>query len=359
MTIKNSMQLHEVAKIVVRGTNWLGDAVMSMPALDRLRNSFPSSQITLLAPPRSSEILTGHRAVDRIVPYLRKEQGTKAFYETLRFMRQERFDIAILFQNAFEAGLLAFLGGARIRVGYDTQGRGLLLNHPVVAPLKPSNRHETYAYLDLIAEAERAVLGLTPGASQSNVPVIELQTAWQEEARSLLAGLKLPPARRSIAINAGATNSRAKCWPVARFAELADRLISEFDSNIILIGAPSERDSAEQLRRLTKQPERVANLAGLTSIVQMAGVLSICELLVTNDTGPAHVSAAMGTPTLTIFGPTNEYETAPLGKRSSIIRAEDIECARCMHRDCPIDHRCMTRIEVEAVFQRVLPLLSL
>ena len=128
------------------------------------------------------------------------------------------------------------------------------------------------------------------------------------------------------------------------------------DAQIVLIGAASERANAASVIQQMNQPGAV-NLAGETTMAELIGLLARCDLLVTNDTGPAHVAAALGTPTLTIFGPTNEFETAPTGKQSELIRAEGIECARCMHRDCPIDHRCMTRIAPEDVLARARALL--
>ncbi|HMV50506.1 MAG TPA: glycosyltransferase family 9 protein, partial [Blastocatellia bacterium] len=153
-----------------------------------------------------------------------------------------------------------------------------------------------------------------------------------------------------------ATNSRAKCWPEAYFAALADKLIDDFGAQVVFIGAASERANAEGV--IQKMARREAlNLAGETTMAELVGLLAECSLLVSNDTGPAHVAAALGTPTLTIFGPTNEFETAPTGLRAELIRAPGIDCARCMHRDCPIDHRCMTRITPEDVLARARSLL--
>jgi heptosyltransferase-2 len=181
--------------------------------------------------------------------------------------------------------------------------------------------------------------------------------AQRQAAESLLrrAGVD-SDSRPLVALNAGATNSRAKRWPEDRFAALADRLIESLDSRIVFIGAASERDCAERVIRQMKRRGAI-NLAGETGITELIGALDACDLLISNDTGPAHIAAALGRPTLTIFGPTNEFETAPRGPRAGSIRAEGIDCARCMLRDCPIDHRCMTRIASEEVFERALKLL--
>ncbi len=133
-------------------------------------------------------------------------------------------------------------------------------------------------------------------------------------------------------------------------------MIDELSAQVILIGAPSERDNAERVIAQMRHSGAI-NLAGQTNIVELVGVLDRCNLLISNDTGPAHIAAALGRPTLTIFGPTNEFETAPRGLRAALLRAEGIECARCMLRDCPIDHRCMTRITVDEVAERSFLLL--
>ena len=347
------MSSREIRKILVRGTNWLGDAVMTIPALQQLRTSFPQAHITLLAPPRAAEVFTGFAQVDEIIVYRRKEQGKRAFLHAVQQLRREQVDLALLFQNAFEAALLAFLGRAQVRIGYDTQGRGALLTHKLKRSEQNRNRHQTNDYLDLVAEAERVCLSSAAAAVRKTIPAL---TASAEQRQ--VAAKFLPPTGKRIALNVGATNSRAKCWPEDRFAALADRMVAELNAQIVLIGAGSERENAARVIAQMQHPGAAKNLAGETSIAALMGVLASCDLLVTNDTGPAHVSAALSIPTLTIFGPTNEFETAPLGVRAELIRAKGIECARCMHRECPIDHRCMTRITVDAVAEKVYSLLE-
>ena len=360
----------DIKKILVRGTNWLGDAVMTIPAMLRLRESFPNSRITLLAPPRAAEIFTGFPQVDEIILYRRKEEGEKAFLETTQRLRRERFDLAILFQNAFEAALLAFLGNVKLRIGFDTQGRGFLLTHKLNKPA--ANRHQTNDYLDLVIEAERTCIQnrahINPVQTRVNppnppdppsIPVMTAQASQLSSASNLLRQFGIQNGNNKlIVLNAGATNSRAKCWPENYFAELADRMVHELDAKIILIGAGAERENAERVIAQMKHPTSALNLAGKSTIPELIGILAKANLVITNDTGPAHVAAALSVPTLTIFGPTNEFETAPLGKNSELIRAEGIECERCMHRECPIDHRCMTRITVDVVAEKSLSLLE-
>lgn len=351
-------ETNKIERILVRGTNWIGDAVMAAPALERLRASFPQAHITLLSPPRTAELFEGVSYVDRTEVY-RRQEGVGAFFGAVRRLRARRIDLAVLFQNAFEAALLSWLGGARLRIGYAEQGRGPLLTHRLHRGLEHRNRHQVNDYLDIVAECERAC-SIEPPAMPDSArwPSLRASAAQTAAAQSVLRRLgNGANAGPLVALNAGATNSRAKCWPAERFAALADRLIEQAGARIVMIGAGAERESAQAvLNRMTHSDG--VNLAGETSMAELFGLLAACDLLVSNDTGPAHIAAALGRPTLTVFGPTNEFETSPTGPRAELLRAEGIECARCMHRDCPIDHRCMTRLSAEDVFARAERLLG-
>lgn len=345
-----------IDRILVRGTNWLGDAVMTTPALQRLRSSFPRAHISLLATPLTAGLFVDSPLLDEVIEYRRREDGRRAFIATVRRLRARRYDLAVLFQNAFEAALLAWLGGARLRAGFAEQGRGLLLTHPLQRHSQP--RHQVHDYLEIVAACERACLGTNfQPAVATPLPALAANSTQRRAAAELLHSFGINrDARPLIALNAGATNSRAKCWPAERFAVLADRLRNELGAQIVLIGGAAEFAYAARVTELMKTAGAL-NLAGKTDMVALVGLLALCDLLVSNDTGPAHVAASLGRPTLTIFGPTNEFATAPTGARAAIIRAEGIECARCMHRDCPIDHRCMTRLSTTDVFARARALL--
>jgi heptosyltransferase II len=348
-------------QILVRGTNWLGDAVMTTPALRRLRATFPAARITLLATPRTTGLFAESSLVDNVLSYHRQEEGVRAFMQMTRVLRAHRFDLALLFQNAFEAALLTWLSGIPQRIGYAAQGRSPLLTHRLRRTAAHRNRHQVHDYLDLVLLAERVYERKEPVplAAAELLPQINASVDQLQEAEVLLKQHGLDPHQRPlVALNAGATNSRAKCWPEERFAALADWLIGEQHAQVLLIGAPSERENAARVIQQMKFPQ-ARNLAGETSLVQLIGLLAHCDLLVSNDTGPAHIGAALGRPTLTLFGPTNEFETAPTGLRAALLRVDGVECARCMHRDCPIDHRCMTRLTVEAVAARARHLLAL
>jgi len=350
---------NQIRRIIVRGANWIGDAVMTTPALERLRASFPQSHIALLATPLTTGLFESSPFVDEVIEYRRKEDGTRAFLQTMKLMRARAFDLAVLFQNAFEAALLAWMGGAALRIGFTEQGRGPLLTHKLHRGSRRRNRHQIHDYLDVVAECERVCLGGNFQSQISNpLPFLIVSPAQRQAAESLLRRFGVNSnSRPLVALNTGATNSRAKRWPEDRFAALADQLVEALAARIVFIGAASERDGAERIIQRMKQRDAIS-LAGETSMAELIGALDACDLLISNDTGPAHIAAALGRPTLTVFGPTNEFETAPRGPRAELIRAEGVECARCMLRDCPIDHRCMTRVAPSEVFERALKLME-
>jgi heptosyltransferase-2 len=351
-------------RILVRGTNWIGDAVMSTPALRHLRERFPEAEIVLLATPLTEDLFTDCPWIDHFLPYRRREEGWRAFVRMVQHLRRDRFDIAILFQNAIEAALLTWLAGIPQRVGYQAEGRGRLLTKQLRRGPQHRDRHQIYDYLDLVDAGEAILKGDRPsegtlGSSPMLLPELNVGEGARAQATSQLLPLGITDGGGPrIALNVGATNSRAKCWPTNHYAALADWLVKTFGATILLTGGPSERAAAAAVMAEMGHVKHAFNLAGETSLPVLLGILETCALIISNDTGPAHIAAALGRPVLTLFGPTNEWETAPRGKWATLLRAEDIACARCMHRDCPIDHRCMTQLTVEMVQERVTILLA-
>jgi lipopolysaccharide heptosyltransferase II len=351
-----------VRKIVVRGANWLGDTVMTLPALNLLRQSFPDSEISIITPPGTASLVASTGYVDHVLKYHRKERGIREFLAMCNRLSKEKFDLAVLFQNAFEAALLVFLAGIPERIGFSAQNRGFLLNRPLTPRPAEQIRHQVFDYVELVrvASADASRNGKSGNAISlaPPIPVLRSQEVDREAAKALLT--EISPGGHApapiVTLNAGATNSQAKCWPEEKYAELANRLTNEFGAHIVLIGNSAERPLAERIASAASRA-KISNLAGMTDMQTLIGILDSSAVVIGNDTGPAHVSAALGKPTITIFGPTNEFETAPLGPKTSIVRAENIECQRCMLRTCPIDHRCMERISVERVFNAARPFL--
>lgn len=344
-----------IKRVVVRGTNWVGDAIMTVPALRELRYLLPDAHITLATRSWARGLFEGADFFDDFLLYDQQPGKVGAPFRQALEWRQGRFDLAVLFQNAFEAAFIAAVARVPNSVGYATQYRGWLLTHPLPLPDWRSSRHESFYYLNIIAQLETILQGAAKILDHE--PVFDLSVTDDRKAAAFKL-LQAHGVRREsliVALCPGSINSRAKRWPAERYAALADRLIEEIGVNVLLIGSPGELDvSQEVISKMRREP---LLLTGQTDLAQAAAVLSLVDLLVTNDTGPAHISAALGRPTLVIFGPTNPLTTRPLSPVAEILR-QPPDCAPCMLRDCPIDHRCMTAIKPDEVFAQACVLLT-
>lgn len=352
---KQAIQIERIKRVVVRGTNWVGDTVMTIPALRELRRALPQAHITLATRAWAAGLFADADFIDATLECGQGPKGLRSALREARAWRAQGFDLALLFQNAFGAALIAALAGIPWRIGYATDGRSALLTHPLAVPAWRRERHEVFYYLNIVA----ALGQLLDGAArvETAAPRLELQVSGgrQIEARAILlrhgASLDVP----LVIFCPGATNSRAKRWPAASFAALGDRLIAEAGAEVALIGAREELDVSMEVSGAMRH--KPVMLTGQTDLAQTAAVLHLADLLVTNDTGPAHIAAAVGCPSLVIFGPTDPTTTRPFATSAQIIRRPP-DCAPCMLRDCPIDHRCMTAITPAEVYARAITLLE-
>jgi heptosyltransferase-2 len=342
----------EIKSVVVRGTNWVGDSVMTVPALRALRRVLPEARLTLVVRPSAKGIFADADFVDEILIYERR--NVFAVPGQIREWRKRRFDLAVLFQNAFEAALIPFLAGVPLRLGYATESRQALLTHPLALPDWRSSRHEVFYYLYLVTALEQLLSGASTICESVPDASLQISAKRRAEAENLLRAYGVGEGEPVVALCPGSINSRAKRWPAEAYAALADRLIDS-RRQVLLIGSRDELDVTREVTSRMKQSPIV--LTGKTSLDQITAVLSAVDLVVTNDTGPAHIAAALGRPTLVIFGPTNPLTTRPFAPEAEILRHPP-DCAPCMLRDCPIDHRCMTAITVDEVFERSHALLK-
>jgi len=345
--------IENIKRIVVRGTNWVGDSLMTVPALRALRRLMPDAKITLAIRPSAQGLFADADFVDDLIIYDRQQLSSVA-RQTLEW-RRRRFDLAVLFQNAFEAALIPFAARIPLRLGYATEARQLLLTDPVPLPKWRATRHEVFYYLYLIAALEHTLLGTTTVCDSEPDAALHLSEARKADASALLRNNGVRENKTLVAICPGSINSRAKRWPAERYASLADRLIEESHAEVLLIGSQEELDVSNAVTSQMRQKPVV--LTGKTSVAQVTAMLGLVDLLVTNDTGPAHIAAALGSPTLVIFGPTNPLTTRPFSPVAEILRHPP-DCAPCMLRDCPIDHRCMTAVTVEEVLSQALVLIN-
>ena len=334
-------------KILVRSPNWVGDAVMAIPALQAIRQRWPRAEMCVLAPTWVADLYRGQNYADRSIVYEGQGRGRHrsllAKERVAAELRAERFDAAVLLQNAIDAAWVAWRAGIPERIGYAREARGWMLTRAVPVP-RPGETppHESYYYLELLRRA--GWLAQLPRVEEIHLQVSD-EARGSAQVRLLAAGAR--SGARRVALAPGAAYGSAKCWLPERYAELADRLIAECAAEIVLFGAPGERDMAERIASGMKH--QAINLAGATRIGELPGLLSACDLFVGNDSGAMHVAGAVGLPVVAIFGPTDAEATRALTPRFSLIE-EPVDCSPCFLRHCPIDHRCMTRVPVDRVF---------
>lgn len=349
------MRRESIHRLVVRAPNWIGDAVMCEPALRGLRSLFPQAEVTLLAKSAVAELFIGYPGVDRIVVYNDRDvhAGLAGKWTLAGTLRGHQFDLAVLFQNAFEAAFLTWLAGIARRYGYATDGRVFFLTDPVAVPDRATLIHQVGYYWNLLKP-----LGL---AGEPSAPALVISAGEERTMESKLASAGIGPADVVIGVNPGSTYGSAKRWLPERFAEAARRLIDRVrkdegkEAAVIILGAKGEESLGKTIATLVEAKSVV--LSGTTTIRELMAATKRCRLLLTNDTGPMHIAAAFGVPVVAVFGPTDWRTTSPYGQEQSIVR-EPVDCAPCFLRECPIDHRCMTRVPVERVYEAGLSGLS-
>lgn len=373
--------LVEPKNLLIRGVNWLGDAVMTTPAILRLRERFPQARITLLASARLADLWLGHPGLDRTITFSPGESP----WSVGRRLRGEGFDAAVVFPNSLRSALEAWWARIPCRVGSAGHWRRLLLTHPVASPrdrprlrkrgvreikrlLQGSRRpgsvrggyvHQMNDYLEVVS-----ALGANP---QPLPPALHLDASETDSAiAAFLAdsdtlksrqGTTAPPVW--LGLNPGAAYGPAKCWPAERFAQTVREVSKRVPAALwVCLGADSDRQIGQTIVDLSQT--RVLNLAGKTSLRQLMALLKKCRVLLTNDSGPMHVAAALGTPVVVPFGSTTPALTAPgqPGDRRHHLLQSDAACAPCFRRTCPVDFRCMTGIGSDQVVAAILEALQ-
>ncbi len=344
-------------KVMIRAPNWIGDAVMAVPALREMRRIFDKAHITLVARQWVAGLFDGEGLADDLIPVADKSgfvRSVGGFFRDVRRLRSERFDYAVLLQNAFGAALTARAAGAQAIIGYPTDARRALLDHIIAFETNYKSRHQVFYYLNIASQMEEKLAGASR-VDTTQEPRLHVSDEARQEAKRKLARFGIEEGAKMVALNPGATNSRAKQWQTERFARVADIFAERDGFKTVIIGAASDREAAEAVAR--EMRSHTAVLAGETTVAELKALLACSSLVISNDTGPAHVSAALGVPTVVIFGPTEHFATRPLSPVASVVR-HPVDCSPCMLRECPIDHRCMTRVEVADVYRAAKMLLG-
>jgi len=332
----------EIRKVLVRTANWIGDAVMTLPALSSIREGLPNRHIAVLTKPWVADLFSGHPMVDEVILYESpgRHEGGWGKWRLARELSQKRFDLAILFQNAFEAALLAYLAKIPRRAGYNTDARGLLLTQAVPVNRMVKKGHQVDYY-----RAMTAGLGFQSRSSPPSLPLTE----WQREASErILSSRGLQRERRLIGLAPGAAYGPAKQWFPERFAALADRFSRGWGARLLIFGSQGDRGTASQL--IQNARSEAADFTGQTTLGQAIGLIARCRLFVTNDSGLMHVAAALGVPVVAIFGSTDPARTGPLGENCRVVR-KPLPCAPCLKTHCPEKRECMEKITVGEVYE--------
>lgn len=342
-------------RVLIRSVNWLGDAVMTMPAIQRLKQAHPQAQLAVLTAPKLADLWRLHPDVSEVIVH---EPSNCPFvlFRQIRELQQGRFDAAVIFPNSWRSALPIWLAGIPQRIGFRGHARAWMLTDaleesadyqtkPVMTPEairhfgagspaaseRPVFKHQVHRHLQLAA-----CLGAdaTPCA-----PRLQL-AAPSDDAR-------LPQDKPLLALNAGAEYGPAKRWPLDRFVAAAKATAERHQVRWVIIGGPKEIELGSQIAAALGEQHAI-NRAGKTTLLGLCHALAQCRLLLTNDSGPMHLAAALGKPVVAIFGSTEPALTGPGNSRHVILRHAP-PCSPCFLRECPIDSRCMTAVTVEEV----------
>ncbi len=327
-----------IRRALVRCPNWLGDTVMALPTLRALRAALPDAELWCVGP-WVPALLEAEPGIDRRLA----DPGTRrARLALARTLARERIDLALLLPNSFEAALHAWLSRARWRVGYGRDGRSLLLTQAVAPP--PSRVHQVVEYLALLAP-----LGIAVRDGGVEAPVLHVAPSRQGEARRLLVEAGVEPGQPSVGLQLGAAFGPSKLWPPERLAAVATRLTARGITPVFLGSAAATPLLAAVTARLPAPPR---HLVGKDHPALLPALIREFSVLLTPDSGPGHVAAAVGVPVVVLFGPTDPRLTAPVGPRHAVLWHRP-SCAPCFSPECPIDHRCMRALTVDEVFAAV------
>ena len=353
---------HSPQKILVVQPSWVGDAVMATPTLRALRNLYPGAEISYLLRRYVKPIYTGMPWVDRLITYRTgktKAKAGKGLFDLAARLRAGRFDMAVLLPNSFKTALLCKMAGIDKVVGYDRDGRGFLLTDKLL----PQKERGKFVPFPIV----RYYMGLAQylGSHDRDLTMNLFVTESERRAASDVfarAGLEPDlerPAERGrgplVLLNPGAQYGAAKCWLPESFAQLADRLSDERGATVLLSGAPKERAIIEAIKRSLKRPAIDLSARGMT-LGALKEITRRSDLMVTNDTGPRHIAAAFNVPVVTVFGPTHPEWTEIYYARERQV-AVKVFCGPCQKKTCPLDHRCMTRVTPQMVFDTAVELL--
>jgi heptosyltransferase-2 len=331
------------ARILVKEVNWLGDVVMSLPALRAIRKSFPDAHVSVLIKKELASFFDGSKWIDEVIPYgLRKGflPGLADRKKIIKELRQRHFDLAVLFPNSFDSAVWPLFARIPQRVGFARDARSLLLSNRAKATPEILEVHQVHYYLHMLAQT----LGIS-GSPDDFTP--DVDPLARERMETYLKGKRRRPSGPLIGMAVAAAYGPAKEWPAELYARTVDLLTEKYGAECVLVGAPSERRKSDEVAAKARTGAIVA--AGETSVGEALALLSLCTAFVGNDSGSMHVAGALGKPTVGIYGSTRFDRTGPLGAHTKILYKK-IECSPCLKRTCRFGHyQCLWNIQPEEV----------
>lgn len=344
----------EFRSILVRATNWVGDAVMSIPALAALRARYPNAHIAILARPWVAALYAGEPFCDELLAYdaPKSWKGLRQKCKLASEVRRRKFDCAILLPNSFESALFLWAARIPVRIGYDREAREWLLTHPIPVPGRNDiPPHQRFYYLELLARARL----ITHYATDEPIRLAKAGAAAEAGRahfeRASIRGWV-------IGVSPGAAYGGAKRWLPHRFAEAAAAIAKERGASIAIFGSKQEAAICNAVRdAIEERGASAVNFAGATTLAEFIELAAACDLYLTNDSGPMHIASALGVPTVAIFGATDDEATGPTGEHTCVVR-QPVDCSPCLLRECPIDHRCMKAVSAERVVEAAFGLLK-
>lgn len=331
-----------IKRLLIRSTNWVGDAIMTTPTIRAIRKGFPNARISILLKPWVAPVFEHSPHVDTLIIYDGdgRHKGNFGKLRLARDLRKYGFDAAILLQNAFEAALIAFLSGIPVRIGYNRDARQLLLTHAISCTNEIRKEHQTKYYLNIL-------YGIGMDADDRDL-YLRLSQQDRLRAEKILKKQGLSDDFKWVGINPSATFGPAKQWPIDRYARLADRIIEYTNARVIVFGGPQDRRLGKDISR--KMRHRPIDLSGRTTLGEAMALIERCALFITNDSGLMHVAAALDVPLIAIFGSTNSTTTGPWSSNSRVVQVP-MECSPCLKPECPKGHlNCMDQIRVDMIF---------
>lgn len=336
------------ANILLKMPNWLGDLVMATPCIADVRRHFPEARITAMCQSNVAMLLKNDPSLNEIYSYNRPSGWIRRIehFDVIQEIRRNEYDLGILFTHSFSSAWWLWRGHVKNRIGFACNFRSPLLTKPVPFPPDMDSRHLVNTYKELLTP-----LGIP---LSTTVPSLYISEEENQIAGELLKLDGVPESAFILGINPGAAYGSAKCWLPERFVEVSKKM-SDLDKDIYILyfgdaaSAPLVASICEKLPK-----ERVINFAGRTTLRELVALINLCDLFLTNDSGPMHIASALKVPLVALFGSTDDTRTGPYNAGTVIHK--HVECSPCYKRVCPIDFRCMTRISVDEVYDELVRL---